>query len=173
MTNLPTGAARPPEPWESGWKDTVISYPGEITRVKAKFDVPGLYVWHCHIVEHEDNEMMRPYFVGDQSDHHKRDLQCDIQDPDRDGELDGRGRTYQLTATGYGKLSYNPEPRTLPEDLHRRKRQAEQRDRDELRWRLRHLYLPGLGHDDDQTRPTIDAIRRTLTVRPPLPRSRM
>jgi FtsP/CotA-like multicopper oxidase with cupredoxin domain len=55
---------RPPESWESGYKDTVISYPGEITRVKAKFDLPGLYVWHCHIVEHEDNEMMRPYRVG-------------------------------------------------------------------------------------------------------------
>jgi FtsP/CotA-like multicopper oxidase with cupredoxin domain len=55
---------RPPESWESGFKDTVIAYPGEITRVKAKFDLPGLYVWHCHIVEHEDNEMMRPYRVG-------------------------------------------------------------------------------------------------------------
>jgi FtsP/CotA-like multicopper oxidase with cupredoxin domain len=32
--------------------------------VKAQFDLPGLYVWHCHIVEHEDNEMMRPYSVG-------------------------------------------------------------------------------------------------------------
>jgi bilirubin oxidase len=58
------GAARPPESWETGFKDTVIAYPGEITRVKATFDLPGLYVWHCHIVEHEDNEMMRPYFVG-------------------------------------------------------------------------------------------------------------
>ncbi len=57
------GQVRAPEPWETGWKDTVISYPGEITRIKAKFDLPGLYVWHCHIVEHEDNEMMRPYRV--------------------------------------------------------------------------------------------------------------
>jgi spore coat protein A, manganese oxidase len=56
--------ARPPERWETGFKDTVIAYPGEITRVKATFDLPGLYVWHCHIVEHEDNEMMRPYRVG-------------------------------------------------------------------------------------------------------------
>jgi bilirubin oxidase len=55
---------RPPESWETGYKDTVIAYPGEITRLKAKFDLPGLYVWHCHIVEHEDNEMMRPYRVG-------------------------------------------------------------------------------------------------------------
>ena len=53
------------QPWEAGFKDTVIAYPGHITKVKAKFDIPGLYVWHCHIVEHEDNEMMRPYFVGD------------------------------------------------------------------------------------------------------------
>jgi hypothetical protein len=59
------GAARPPEATEAGWKDTVIAYPGEVTRVKATFDVEGLYVWHCHIVEHEDNEMMVPYCVGD------------------------------------------------------------------------------------------------------------
>ncbi len=52
------------QPWENGMKDTVISYPGEITTIRSKFDVAGLYVWHCHIVEHEDNEMMRPYFVG-------------------------------------------------------------------------------------------------------------
>ncbi len=58
------GHVRAPEAWESGRKDTVIAYPGEITRVKATFDLPGQYVWHCHIVEHEDNEMMRPYRVG-------------------------------------------------------------------------------------------------------------
>jgi FtsP/CotA-like multicopper oxidase with cupredoxin domain len=52
------------QPWENGFKDTVISYPGEITTVKALFDIAGLYVWHCHIVEHEDNEMMRPYVVS-------------------------------------------------------------------------------------------------------------
>ena len=58
------GAVVPPEPWETGWKDTVIAYPGEVTRVKAEFDVGGLYVWHCHILSHEDNEMMLPYCVG-------------------------------------------------------------------------------------------------------------
>jgi spore coat protein A len=57
------GQVMPPEAGETGFKDTVIAYPGEITRVKAKFDVAGLFVWHCHIVEHEDNEMMRPYAV--------------------------------------------------------------------------------------------------------------
>jgi bilirubin oxidase len=58
------GATRPPEAWETGLKDTVVAYPGEITRVKARFDVEGRFVWHCHILEHEDNEMMRPYCVG-------------------------------------------------------------------------------------------------------------
>jgi len=57
----------PPEATEQGWKDSVITYPGEVTRVKAKFDIAGLYVWHCHIVEHEDNEMMVPYCVGDRN----------------------------------------------------------------------------------------------------------
>jgi len=58
------GEIREPEPWETGYKDTVIAYPGEITRVRMQFGVPGLTVWHCHILEHEDNEMMRPYCVG-------------------------------------------------------------------------------------------------------------
>ena len=58
------GDPRLPEPWESGLKDTVIAYPGEVTRIKAKFATPGTFVWHCHIVEHEDNEMMRPYRIG-------------------------------------------------------------------------------------------------------------
>lgn len=61
----PIGApARPPDPWENGFKDTVIAYPDEITRVRARFGTAGLFVWHCHIVEHEDHEMMRPYRVG-------------------------------------------------------------------------------------------------------------
>jgi FtsP/CotA-like multicopper oxidase with cupredoxin domain len=55
---------KPPQAHESGFKDTVICYPDEITTVRAKFDVAGLYVWHCHILEHEDNEMMRPYIVS-------------------------------------------------------------------------------------------------------------
>jgi bilirubin oxidase len=62
--SLESGAVRGPEPWETGFKDTVIAYPEERTRVRARFDVGGLFVWHCHILEHEDNEMMRPYCVG-------------------------------------------------------------------------------------------------------------
>ena len=48
----------------TGCKDTVIAYPGEVTRVRGQFNTPGQFVWHCHIVEHEDNEMMRPYRIG-------------------------------------------------------------------------------------------------------------
>ncbi|MCY0989784.1 multicopper oxidase [Nannocystis sp. ILAH1] len=61
---LVEGTVTPPEPWETGFKDTVIAYPGQVTRVQMTFGVPGQFVWHCHIVEHEDNEMMRPYRIG-------------------------------------------------------------------------------------------------------------
>ena len=60
VTGVPTG----PEPWETGFKDTVIAYPGQVTRLRLNFINPGQFVWHCHIVEHEDNEMMRPYRIG-------------------------------------------------------------------------------------------------------------
>jgi spore coat protein A len=47
-----------------GWKDTVRADPGMITRILIPFEhFAGRYVWHCHILEHEDNEMMRPYEV--------------------------------------------------------------------------------------------------------------
>ena len=59
-----TGTPTPPESWENGWKDTVIAYPGQVTRLRLRFTNPGQFVWHCHIVEHEDNEMMRPYRIG-------------------------------------------------------------------------------------------------------------
>jgi FtsP/CotA-like multicopper oxidase with cupredoxin domain len=62
--SLPPGPARPPEPWESGRKDTLIAYPGEITRLVATFDLEGQYVWHCHIIDHEDHDMMRPMAIG-------------------------------------------------------------------------------------------------------------
>jgi FtsP/CotA-like multicopper oxidase with cupredoxin domain len=58
------GNVTPPEPWETGFKDTVIAYPGQVTRIRMQFNTPGQFVWHCHIVEHEDNEMMRPYRIG-------------------------------------------------------------------------------------------------------------
>jgi len=55
--------ARGPELWETGFKDTLIIYPDEIARVILKFDMDGYYVWHCHFLEHEDNELMRPIVV--------------------------------------------------------------------------------------------------------------
>ncbi len=65
MTNTAAAAIPmlPPEPGETGRKDTVICYPGDITLIKARFDIKGNFVWHCHILDHEDNEMMRPLNV--------------------------------------------------------------------------------------------------------------
>ena len=76
------GPVTPPEPNEAGWKDTVIMYPAQVTRIAVRYaptdkpiNDPNLsypfdpnagahgFVWHCHIVDHEDNEMMRPYTV--------------------------------------------------------------------------------------------------------------
>lgn len=77
------GSPIPPEPNERGWKDVIIAFPDQVTTyivrfaptdkplsekkssLKYAFDPsvgPG-YVWHCHIVEHEDNDMMRPMDV--------------------------------------------------------------------------------------------------------------
>jgi len=59
-----TGPPVPPDPAEAGWKDTVRAEPGMLTRIIVRFEgYVGRYVWHCHILEHEDNEMMRPYDV--------------------------------------------------------------------------------------------------------------
>lgn len=58
------GTAQPPAPNEMGWKDTVRANPGEVTRIIARFGpFTGIYPWHCHILEHEDHDMMRPYEV--------------------------------------------------------------------------------------------------------------
>jgi spore coat protein A len=64
-----TGPMEPPGPDERGFKDTVRANPGYYTTVRAKFELPDAvsgpqaYVYHCHIVEHEDNDMMRPFIV--------------------------------------------------------------------------------------------------------------
>jgi spore coat protein A len=76
------GPVMPPAPNEAGWKDTVQAFPGQVTRIAVRFaptDTPAGtsgafpfdpnalghgFVWHCHIVDHEDNEMMRPYAVN-------------------------------------------------------------------------------------------------------------
>jgi spore coat protein A, manganese oxidase len=67
-----TGPPQPPDPTERGFKDTVKANPGQLTTIRAKFDLPTsptlvtapqTYVYHCHILEHEDNDMMRPFTV--------------------------------------------------------------------------------------------------------------
>jgi spore coat protein A len=71
-----TGAAVPAMPNENGRKDTVQAHPGHGTRIRARFDSPDedtielppgvsnpQYVWHCHILEHEENDMMRAFEV--------------------------------------------------------------------------------------------------------------
>ncbi len=54
-----------PEPYERGWHDIVMANPGQVTRIIVPFDsgYTGTYVWHCHILEHEDHEMMRPMTI--------------------------------------------------------------------------------------------------------------
>ena len=67
------GTPTPAPPNEQGWKDTVLALPSTVTRIRVRFaqqegspfpfdatQGPG-FVWHCHILDHEDNEMMRPY----------------------------------------------------------------------------------------------------------------
>ena len=59
-----TGPAMAPDANELGWKDTARVNAKTVTRIIVPFEgYPGRYVWHCHILEHEDNEMMRPYEV--------------------------------------------------------------------------------------------------------------
>ena len=67
-TDLNGGHFSPPTPGETGFKDTVIVQGNSITKIKAKFDIPGLFAWHCHIIEHEDNQMMRPMCILDPND---------------------------------------------------------------------------------------------------------
>ena len=82
VTPFLQGQVEKPQPWEIGWKDTFKMLPGQVTRIVVRFAPQDLninaakagknsfkfdpttgpgYVWHCHIVDHEDNEMMRPY----------------------------------------------------------------------------------------------------------------
>jgi spore coat protein A len=78
-----TGPATPADPNEAGWKETVRMYPGTVTRIIMKFNLEPIrkadgtvvptpvsprtggheYVWHCHILEHEEHDMMRPMVV--------------------------------------------------------------------------------------------------------------
>jgi spore coat protein A len=66
-----TGPAMPPDPNEAGWKDVLRMNPGQVTKIIAQFNAPGAwaypegdYMIHCHIVEHEDHEMMRRFYLS-------------------------------------------------------------------------------------------------------------
>jgi len=63
LSDIRVGRAQYPDATELGPKDTVMVPPGHVTRIKALFDRRGVYVWHCHILEHEEHEMMRNYQV--------------------------------------------------------------------------------------------------------------
>jgi spore coat protein A len=58
------GVPRTPEPNENGRKDTAVVNPGDVLTILVRFEgYTGRYVFHCHMLEHEDNDMMRPYEV--------------------------------------------------------------------------------------------------------------
>lgn len=64
------GDPAPPEHGETGWKDTIQAHPETVTRIIVPFvGYPGRYVWHCHLLEHAANEMMRPFDVLPPSQH--------------------------------------------------------------------------------------------------------
>jgi len=75
------GNPQDPGPDEQGWKDTWVMYPGEVTRIIANFDLEGLYAWHCHILSHEDHEMMRPFYVGEKGQHVSKNAAQKMADP--------------------------------------------------------------------------------------------
>ncbi len=61
---VPIGPAVKARPEERGWKDTATVDPQSVTRIIMRWDdYTGMYVWHCHILSHEDNDMMRPIMV--------------------------------------------------------------------------------------------------------------
>jgi FtsP/CotA-like multicopper oxidase with cupredoxin domain len=77
VTPFLVGQPKPPPNNERGWKDTVVAMPGQVTRILVPFGAgaaggapiaigssyTGDYVWHCHILEHEDNDMMQRYRI--------------------------------------------------------------------------------------------------------------
>ena len=66
LENIVLRDAVPPmtEYVENSPKDMVTALPFQVTRIKTTFEKPGRYVWHCHILSHEDHEMMRVLHIG-------------------------------------------------------------------------------------------------------------
>lgn len=121
------GKPSPPEDNEHGWKDTYVVYPGEVTTFVIRYaptslplnapasallfefdpsEGPG-YVWHCHILDHEDNEMMRPYTLMPSPS--REDVVTGVDSYDNDGF--NLGQNYPNPATDMTEISFNiPEP---------------------------------------------------------------
>ena len=104
-----TGPAMSPDPNEMGWKDTFRAHPGQVSRIIARFNRAGLYVWHCHILEHEDNEMMRPYEVVYPPKGGKKKYYVGMGDGPRDAGLDEN----QAEITSLQLLQISPNPFNL------------------------------------------------------------
>jgi spore coat protein A, manganese oxidase len=99
-----TGPPVPPEPSEAGWKDTVRTNPGMVTRIIMRFEgYTGRYVWHCHMLEHEDNEMMRPYVVVGSAREALNDTPVATQEWCIKGKAENRGQRIADYAPNRGK----------------------------------------------------------------------
>ncbi|MCA9259962.1 MAG: multicopper oxidase domain-containing protein, partial [Planctomycetales bacterium] len=63
-TNRQTKVTTLPEAYEQGWEDTILVNPRETVRIVMQPNqFTGTFVWHCHVLEHEDYEMMRPFQI--------------------------------------------------------------------------------------------------------------
>jgi len=109
---VPIGSPVPPELNEMGWKDTVQSKPFEITRVIARFeDYKGKFPYHCHILEHEDYDMMRQFEVVDYAPYCSGDGTAGVDCPCSNPGLPGHGCDLAQATGGVqlGVTSFNPD----------------------------------------------------------------
>jgi spore coat protein A len=74
-------------------KDTIVALPGQVTTIRARFDKPGEYNWHCHILAHEDHEMMRIFHVGEMPEYQRGGVcpSTSGDDDDDDDDNDNEG----------------------------------------------------------------------------------
>ncbi|WP_175557541.1 multicopper oxidase family protein [Raineyella antarctica] len=92
--DLAIGQSRPLEPIQTGRKETIMVFPGEMAQLRATFNHPGQFVIHCHLLEHEDNEMMVPFRVGPAEDGAPGSVAHEVSDMTM---MDGTEQVYDLT----------------------------------------------------------------------------
>lgn len=98
---IPSGPVVPPAPEEAGWKDTVRVDPFTIARVIARFeDYTGLFSYHCHILEHEDHDMMRQFLTTTECGDGARGMPQEECDDGND--VDGDGCSAECLVEGQG-----------------------------------------------------------------------